>query len=1619
MKKCLLSLILVFSVYLTNAQKQTFENPETFITDLRTYMKIALSNQEIVTELDSFQSYWESGQIEEGYKFGIILTSNIMANRNAKPQTHFYHYIKTINGFVRNNRLDDYMEWEVGLIELLDVQYELMSKIATYLEFSSGFTNGNFLSQSPSITWKANSTDFYLINDVEKQVMTVELATFDLTCFSKSDTFTLAQTKGIFYPVENKFVGKGGMMTWERIGLSSDSVFAIIQDYEIDMKVGAFQAENVSLTNKHYLKEDVLGSFEDKLMSIQAIKNPTFPKFYSYEDNIIIADILPNINYQGSFNMEGRTFLGKGSDENFAFLHIIKDGENFINLASTSFNFVEDEVNAINTFASIRISEDDSIYHMGLNLEYDIDSKTCNLNRVGLSLTESPFIDTYHELNIYSGQIKWTYGDSSIYVYTTPKTALQSAKFESNEYFSISKYNALLGYETVHPLVTLKSFFMSQATMDFYCSTYAAYINKEQKRNLTEDQVHIQLYKLAQEGFIKYNPITRYAEIQQKMFDFIGNKTGKKDYDGIEITSELTGYYGVNGIISLNTLKLDIINPKPLAISETKRVGVFADTITVEDNKNMSFNGHLRAGLADFYGKNFYFEYDSFTIASNEIDSLTLIAQSDSLNKNGTYDPVYVQSTIEKLSGKLKIDSAINKAGEKGYFEYPKFESNESSFVYYDKMDTAKYNREKFYFEIKDLEIDSLNSITKSAVDSKGKFVSGLFPDFNVTASVQDDYSLGFIQEDTVGGFEIFDGKYYGTVQLNNSGLSGHGTIEYLTTSATSKDFTFYPDSVTGNAEKLTIKDLKKADITSVPLAEDEFPDVYAENSFFHWKPFEGRIEITNTKKGFTMYESSAVLNGEIEVSTTGLTGNGGLLFSDGYLTSETYDFKNSTLTSDTTAFNLTSKVMKDLPFKTDNVTSYIDVDAKKGTFTANSDSCKIVFPLNEYECKMDHFIWDIGKSAIDIGAGLPDYEDQKYFATTEAERDSLRNTMPENEQKKVRLTGSWFTSINENQDSLRFYSGSSTYSVKDNLIIAKNVPIIEVADASVYPSDFIYIEKKAKLRPLLDCEIIASRDSQFHTVRHATAHIFGKYEYGGSGEYTYEYENQKFNIDTFYVDTIIQTIGFAKILEKDSFLLSPYFTFYGDVELFAQNKSLNFSGYTAILNECDGIANEGIKFETFIHSDSIYIPINEQVLNKNKRQLSSGFYMKKMNPEIYTAFTSPLDNQVSDKPIISVGGYLFFDEKDSYYKIASLDKLQNIEKQGNYLSLHKKYCFVYAEGELDLNANLGEVQTKTVGNARHKIYEKQIVFNTMLGVSFYFLDKNVKLISNQLIENFYLEPVNASTNSFTRNLTNWVGEQRSQSLSEEILYFGQFDKVPVEFEPYTIMFSDIRLYWDTITTSYRSIGQLGISNIYTEQINRYVDGYVEIKKRRADGDNSMDEISIYIETSETEWYYFFYRGGVMAAISSNTDFNNSIYDAKGKELKIPNYEIVPGNAENAFTFKKTFVDGVVFDVDDKVIENMGDDGSKPIKPVIKTDTTDIDEIEINFDETDEPSDSTDTEEIEINFEEEDIPLTDTTKTEEIKPEPVDEKPVDEGDTKDDEGGEVPVNKDGETPKEE
>jgi len=165
--------------------------------------------------------------------------------------------------------------------------------------------------------------------------------------------------------------------------------------------------------------------------------------------------------------------------------------------------------------------------------------------------------------------------------------------------------------------------------------------------------------------------------------------------------------------------------------------------------------------------------------------------------------------------------------------------------------------------------------------------------------------------------------------------------------------------------------------------------------------------------------------------------------------------------------------------------------------------------------------------------------------------------------------------------------------------------------------------------------------------------------------------------------------------------------------------------------------------------------------------------------------------------------------------------------------------------------------------------------------------------------------------------LAELLGREKANDLISEYS-LGKFKKMPKELE-HTIMFTDLKFSWNTITQSYIADTLLGVGSIGKEYVNKLVPGYMEIVKKR-----SGDIISIYFELTGNVWYYFSYTRGIMQVVSSNEEFNTVIKTLKPDQRKLSTdkgekpYSYYPA----APTVKNKFVKRMRAIKDNEIISN-------------------------------------------------------------------------------------------------
>jgi hypothetical protein len=265
----------------------------------------------------------------------------------------------------------------------------------------------------------------------------------------------------------------------------------------------------------------------------------------------------------------------------------------------------------------------------------------------------------------------------------------------------------------------------------------------------------------------------------------------------------------------------------------------------------------------------------------------------------------------------------------------------------------------------------------------------------------------------------------------------------------------------------------------------------------------------------------------------------------------------------------------------------------------------------------------------------------------------------------------------------------------------------------------------------------------------------------------------------------------------------------------------------------------------------------------------------------MYPAFLSARKTW-SDVPLVSADGYLYFEKEKGLYKIASKEKLADQTLPGGLISFDKNFCVLSGEGNIDFGAKLDLVKLTGAGKVIHDIDSGKVNIEAILGLSFYFSDEALRVMADEFRFMPSLKPVNLNTDLNNKGMKDLMGVNAASKLKEEMDLFGTSKNLPKEFT-YKLLLNDVKLFWNEPTSSFRSSGKIGIGFIGPQPINVYVDGFVEIQRRR-----SGDMIDIYLKGDASTWYYFSYFKGVMMTQSGNNNYNTIIAKTKINDRKDP-----------------------------------------------------------------------------------------------------------------------------------
>jgi hypothetical protein len=286
-----------------------------------------------------------------------------------------------------------------------------------------------------------------------------------------------------------------------------------------------------------------------------------------------------------------------------------------------------------------------------------------------------------------------------------------------------------------------------------------------------------------------------------------------------------------------------------------------------------------------------------------------------------------------------------------------------------------------------------------------------------------------------------------------------------------------------------------------------------------------------------------------------------------------------------------------------------------------------------------------------------------------------------------------------------------------------------------------------------------------------------------------------------------------------------------------------------------------------------------EQPVNVDRNKIYAGMFMYYDSVHIYPTFLSSRKSY-SDRVLIPAEGFLFYDKAQQLYKIGSEEKINNFSLPENYLSLHREDCRLYSEGKIDLGENLGQLKLKTYGNVVYEEPDNKTSLDLVLMIDFYLSEDMIQLMALEIDSAPRLDPVNMTRPVLTKTYESLIGAEQSKKLRDELTLFGTIKQLPDELK-HTIVLTDLKFVWNDETNSYRSEGKIGIGSIGNVQINKKVNGFIELQIKR-----SGDIMDIYLEIDRRTYYYFGYTRGVMQTLSSNREYVETIMNMKARDRK-------------------------------------------------------------------------------------------------------------------------------------
>ncbi|MCB0736975.1 MAG: hypothetical protein KDC92_05645 [Bacteroidetes bacterium] len=1409
--------------------------PDAFMQEFEEFI-LSYKNKPLKTEFTTFKENWDAGNLGSGAEEAIMYSADVMIKKRFKQVPDFLQFLEAINSFAANNidegTLIDFCQVSDTLIATKTSKTDLQKYYKFIVDINechcfTGAKSGN--------SWKGDFLGYDL--GMAKEPF-VAVNGIKLQLDGGADSLSINGTDGKFYIFKKLWVGKGGVVDWLRTDLDPSNVYAELNNYRIDMKLIEYKADSVTFYNTSELDKPVQGRLKDRIHNNGA--DGPFPEFRSYASTFKLNNIEDYLEYEGGFGMAGRSILGSGTDSTKAVLWIKRDGKRFIKLEADAFTITPLVVRS--QLAAVTIDKDfDSIYHPGYYCKITRDTRLVELGINPETKVKSPMFNSYHSVDMYVDKIEWQM-DSNFMEVKSAYDPEGLAFFESSNYFSQRRFDAVRGALSYQPLERMEQLVQSYG------------------RDLTEDDVlsHFNskdiallqplLAKLHSEGFITYHVSQKRIVVQDKLFDYLAAWRKQIDYDVIQLVSRAKGKS--NSKLNLDNFDLEIYGIKRVKLSDSQSVEIFPyeQTVTLKKNRDMAFNGYVKAGRFEFFGNDFNFNYEDFTINLNATDSMMFNFPDKRLENRLRK----VNTVIQDVTGVLKIDKPDNKSGKKPAPAYPIFDCTKEAYVYYDYASVygGVYDRERFNFSLKPFVVDSLDNFALKGIVLLGTFKSAdILPTFDHELSLQPDFSLGFQKYTPDQGYPLYKGKgqCFMKIDLSNRGLRGEGNFTFNGSDVQSAEMLFFPDSMIALNTTFIMKDHPKK----------KFPDVTSEKATVTWSPYQDTMKIAaiDSLSFINMYEKESFLKGALIFTKENMFGNGEFNYKHSIVSSDYFDFKNRKLLADSSYFKLND--LENVRTVLTNESSEVSIDFDKQVLIGKSKSDSIFtnLPINQYSTNVPKYRWDYNEKMLYLEPDQSNQEDIDYF----------------------------FVSTNPNYDSLTFTPQEAKLSLETYSIEVYNIKYITVADAQVRPDSSITIGEDGGLPMLNNAEIVATKDNEYHHIKNAEVNIFSSKKLSAFGDYQYTDKDGKLwqiHMDNIYTTDSFTTVGTGKIPDSANFYFGPRMRYKGDITFLSVRKPLEFKGELAIEHPFeDELSTERLRYEGLVAFDSLYLDMSEPK-NVYGEALYSGMFMNTRTNQIYHRFLGKMANP-DDWPIYAAKGYLYYVADSSTFIIAPERKIF----EEDIRDPQWKFCVLdsslFGEGPIGFNYEWDNFKLSLSALFSHDFKSGKTDIKATGGVNFPFLEDGLKIMGDSMINyGYFAEDVLNDKDFIIAAAARPFDKDRDVQRAINSIVNNGTILTSKEYKP-IFHFSEMTLKWDTASKAFMNVGKVALGNVGNAQVNKWLNARIVLSKRF-----EHDSVSIYIESNAGNWYLFNFDDNILQFAGSDAEYIKRATSSKLKDIE-------------------------------------------------------------------------------------------------------------------------------------